>query len=372
MIDLLKNLISTAPTCENGEFGAAETLRHFFEAAGIGADLDVWDHNRANLTAILGPNTPDAVTLLFGVHLDVVPASPAHWQSNPFAAVEQDGRITGRGACDMMGGMCAAAAALADIAQSGKPLKGRIMFAATAGEETDSCGVARFIEKVKPFVSNPVGIVIPEPTGLQILRAHRGILWLKIVTHGKTAHGSMPQLGINAIEKANALLNRLKHYSIAPYRHKLLGGCSMSINRISGGSATNIVPESCAVEVDIRTLPGQHPEGIIANLQAVCDELHKNDADFKADISIIRSVDALETDARDPFVETVCRVTGIADTKAAGFTTDGPYFQKLNAPVIIFGPGDSAMCHKPNEFIDIADMQQAKAYYKALITELLT
>jgi succinyl-diaminopimelate desuccinylase len=370
MKHLLKELIGVGATCANGERGAAETLARFFKTHGIPTELDIWDQTRANLVATLGSSDSNAPTLVFGSHLDVVPASPANWDTNPFEAVETNGKIYGRGACDMQGGLCAAAQAIAEIAQANIPLTGRVVFAATAGEETDSCGVDRFIGRYKNKILHPVGILIPEPTGLDILRAHRGILWLKIVTHGKTAHGSMPHLGINAIAKANALLNRLGDYVIPHTPHALLGGCSMSINRIAGGSATNIVPESCAIELDIRTLPGQNPQDIIQSIRDICNQLNETDGEFKADISIIRAVDALETDADDPFVKSVCALTGIGDTKAAGFTTDGPAFQKLNAPVVIFGPGDGSLCHKPNEYIEIVQMEQAKEMFKKVILNL--
>lgn len=372
MKNLLKQLIAGAATPENGERQSAEILRHYFESIDIPAELDCWDKSRANLVAAIGNEAPDAPTLIFGVHLDVVPAAAENWDTPPFEAVEKDGKIYGRGACDMQGGICAAAAALTDIAASGMELKGRVIFVATAGEETDSCGVDRFVERYKGRITRPLGILIPEPTGLEILRAHRGILWLTIQTHGKTAHGSMPHLGINAIEKANALLNRLKGYTIPHEPHELLGGCSMSINRIEGGSATNIVPEHCVIELDIRTLPSQTHAAVIENLKAICDELHQNDPDFKADISVIRTVDALQTDENNPFVKMVCESAGITETKAAGFTTDGPHFRKLNAPVLIFGPGDSTLCHKPNEYIEIVHLRQTKEHYKKLIRDMLT
>lgn len=369
MRDLLKKLISTAPTHENGELQAANVLAEFFENHGIPAEVDCWDEKRANIVASIGPNDPDAPVLVLGVHLDVVPAKKENWQSDPFAAVEKDGRIYGRGAVDMQGGICAAAQAVTDIHASGKPLKGRVIFAATAGEETDSCGAKRFIEKYQDTIQNPVGVLIPEPTGLEILRAHRGILWLKVQTFGKTAHGSMPHLGINAILKMNALLNRLKDYQIPHTPHPLLGGCSMSINRIAGGSGTNIVPDGCAAELDIRVLPGQGAEEVIGGLMRICDTLKQDDPEFRAEISVIRSVDALETDGDCAFVKTVCAATGIGKTSAAGFTTDGPIFAKLGAPVIIFGPGDGTCCHKPNEYIEIEQMDRGRELYRKILDD---
>ncbi len=364
MINLLKHLIRSAPTLANGELKAGEVLADFFDQHGIDATFDHWDPARANVTASIGSKDANAPTLLFGSHLDVVPASKEHWQTDPFCPVEKDGRIIGRGAVDMLGGLCAAAAAMVDLSKH--PLNGRVIFVAAAGEETDSCGVKRFVEQFQSQIKNPLGVIITEPTGMKILRAHRGILWLKVETFGKTAHGSTPQAGINAILKMNTLLNQLQNWKIPHQPHPLLGGCSMSINRISGGSATNIVPDNCSLEIDIRTLPEQDHSVIIDDLEDLCDDLGKTDSDFKTQISIIRAVDALETPAESPFVKAVCQATGITETQAIGFTTDGPYFEKLNAPVLIFGPGDGSLCHKPDEFIEIEAMETAKQMYQSI------
>jgi succinyl-diaminopimelate desuccinylase len=369
MKELLKELIRSAPTLENGELKAAEILMDFFGQHGIPAELDSWDGNRANVTASVGPDNPDAATLIFGAHLDVVPATKENWKTDPFCPVEKDGKIIGRGSTDMLGGLCAAAAAMVDLSKH--PLNGRVIFAATAGEETDSCGVQRFVEQYRSRINNPLGVIIAEPTGMKILRAHRGILWLKVETTGKTAHGSMPHLGINAILKMNALLNRLENWQIPHTPHPLLGGCSVSPNRIAGGSATNIIPDSCCLEIDIRTLPKQDHLDIIENLKALCDSIQKEDPDFKTRISIIRAVGAMETPADSSFVKAVCNATGIHDTQAAGFTTDGPHFQKLNAPVLILGPGDGTLCHKPDEFIEINAIEQARRTYQTIACNVL-
>jgi len=369
MKELLKHLIQSAPTLANGELRAGEVLADYFDKWGISVTLDHWDKTRANVIASIGSDGTNAPALLFGAHLDVVPALKEHWRTNPFCPTEKDGKIIGRGAVDMLGGLCAAAAAVVDLSK--QPLTGRVIFAATAGEETDSCGVKRFVEQYQSKIKNPIGTIITEPTGMRILRAHRGILWLKVQTSGKTAHGSTPQAGINAILKMNALVNRLQDWQIPHTPHPLLGGCSMSINQIAGGIATNIVPDNCAIEIDIRTLPGQDHSAIIDALQNLCDDIQKTDPDFKTHISVIRAVGAMETPADAPFVKAVCKATDIHETQATGFTTDGPYFEKLNAPVVIFGPGDGSLCHKPDEFIKIDTMEQARQMYKRIISQVL-
>lgn len=370
--DLLRQLIKSAPTAQNGELNAAKVLHSFFQEHHVASHIDTWDENRANVIAHIGPDRPDSPTLVIGSHIDVVPAGPENWNTNPFDPVEKNGCIIGRGAVDMLGGICASAAAMADLQQSGKTLNGRVLFTATAGEETDSCGVKRFVQTHAESVKNPIGILIPEPSGLRILRAHRGILWLRITTFGRTAHGSMPHLGINAIEKANTLLNHLKNWQIPHTPHDLLGGCSMSINRIAGGSATNIVPDTCSIELDLRTLPDQSAQDIISDIEKLIAEIAHTDPEFKAEISILRSCPAIETKKDNPFLQKVCEAAGIHETFSVGFTTDGPLFARLGATVLIFGPGDGTRCHQPNEALEIAQLEKAKTIYFNIMQALLT
>lgn len=370
MIDLLKNLIAAAPTAENGEYQAALVLSNFFQKHGIPVQLDLWEQKRANVIASIGKHNPDIPALVIGAHIDVVPANSQQWSTEPFKSVEIDQKIYGRGAVDMLGGLCAAADAMRQIFCDKIDLKGRVILAATAGEETDSCGVKRFVETVCQTIGNVIGILIPEPTGLKIMRAHRGILWLKIETYGKTAHGSMPHLGINAIKKMNALLNHIEKWNIPHTPHPLLGGCSISPNRIAGGSATNIIPDRCALEIDIRTLPNQTQQDILKLIESLLNQIKAIDPDFKASVSVLRTCPAIETPEDNTFVKAVCSASGTSNTYAAGFTTDGPLFAQINKSIVILGPGDSTLCHKPNEYIEINELIKAKELYQKIICNL--
>jgi len=370
MKKLLQELIDTAPTVENGESACTNVLKRYFSCAGIDSTLDCWEGNRANITARLGSGGGKA-GLLFAGHLDVVPPGEGKWQSDPFRAIESGGRIYGRGSADMKGGVAALAGAMVEIVEENIELKGDVIFAATAGEETDSCGAKRFIEQNKSSLPELAGIIIPEPTDFEVVTAHRGMLWVQIETKGQTAHGSMPHLGINAISSMNVLLNRLNGYSIRHLKHAELGGCSMSINEICGGEATNVVPDHCFIRIDIRTLPSQRNELIVDELESLLDELRASSKDFDAELSVIRSVEALETDREDGFVKTICRKAGVDKTTVVGFATDGPFFGVLGVPIVIFGPGKPDVCHKPDEYIEFADVERAKDYYKSIIVDLL-
>ena len=371
MKELLKKLVKADSTLQSGELTVAEILADFFNDAGVECRVDRWNENRANFIAHI-KSTQAKPALLFLSHLDVVPPGEAEWKLPPFDAVEQDNKIHGRGACDMKGGIAASATAIAELVREKAELKGDIIFAATAGEETDSAGTTRFVSENIPNLPETFGAVIPEPTDFEIVTAHRGTLWLKITTKGKTAHGSTPELGINAIELMNALLNYLKDYKIPHAEHPLLGNCSMSINEIHGGKAANVVPDECFITIDIRTLPNQDYEQIIENFRGIFDRLKANDNRFQADISNIRSASAMVTDSETAFVKSFCRFVEIEKTRAVGFTTDGPSLAELGLPVVVFGPGKPHLCHKPDEYIDLLDLDKAKEYYKKIIKGMLT
>ena len=369
---------------------AAEVISRSFRQSGIESHIDVWHQNRANVVARVEGVSPsirgqhrkasqkgDARDtdrrkpgVLFACHLDVVGPGEATWTYPPFEAVEKDGRIYGRGSTDMKGGTAAVVTAIRRIVDSGTELQGDVLFVATAGEETDSCGATRYVDNIGQ-VPRLAGVIIPEPTDFALVTAHRGMLWLEITTTGKAAHSSTPHLGVNAIASMRRLLNELDDYEISAGPHELLGNGSMSINTIEGGKALNVVPDKCRICIDFRTVPGQDYRCIIADLEQIIAKLKSGDPQFEASVALDRRVEPLETDRDCDFVKAFCSVVGAEETKAVGYTTDGPCFVSFGAPVVIFGPGKPSLCHKPDEYIDIVDLEKAVEYYMAMIRNFL-
>jgi succinyl-diaminopimelate desuccinylase len=370
MKELLKKLIQAETTDEKGELAAAEVISAEFRRSGIDSSIDSWDQSRANIVAHV-KSVGRRAGLLFACHLDVVGPGEAAWKHPAFTAVEHDGKIYGRGAVDMKGGTAAAVTAIRQIVDSGVKLQGDIIFSAVAGEETDSAGARRFVDD-KGWLPELAGVVIPEPTDFEVVTAHRGMLWLEVTTKGKAAHSSAPQLGVNAIGSMRLILNELESYEIKTEPHKLLGKCSMSINTIAGGKAMNVVPDKCSVGIDIRTLPGQDHQAIVADLEKICAKLRADNKEFEAAVSIHRQMQSMETDSDCDFVKDFCSVIGTDKTKAVGYTTDGPYFASLGSPVVIFGPGKPHLCHKPDEYIDVTDLEKGVEHYKNIILKFLT
>jgi len=369
MKDLLKQLIQAESTAATGETAAAEVIARRFQEHGIDSRIDRWDGSRANLVAHV-KTARRRPALLFLCHLDVVGADEDGWEHPPFGATEENGRIYGRGAVDMKGGITAIVQAICDLAAWRAKLQGDIVFAATAGEETDCSGVVRFMQD-RDWLPELVGAVIPEPTDLSVVTAHRGLFWLKITTKGRAAHSSMPQRGVNAITSMKRVLDALEQYRIPVEPHPLLGDSAMSVNTIAGGEAMNIVPDRCTIGVDIRTLPGQSHDGLRYDIERILAGLKAEVPQFDAELAIERSTEAMETDPECEFVKTLCSAVGVDLTNAIGFTTDAPHLAPLGIPAVIYGPGKPKLCHQADEYIEIADLERAVDLFKNMIQTFL-
>jgi len=370
MIQTLKRLISAKSTSEVGELSAAQVVNEACSGRGLESHIEAWDGKRANVIARL-KSTGELPGLLFLAHLDVVSADEQAWHTPPFEAVEQGDRVYGRGAVDMKGGLAAVIEAMGRVARKDAGLKGDVHLAAVAGEETDSAGIERLMSQTGGL-GKLAGVIICEPTALRLVTTHRGMLWVKITTLGKSAHGSMPHIGINAIESMLSVLERIRRMDAQPVTHPRLGSGTISINRIYGGTATNIIPEVCCAEVDARMVPGQTVAATIESFKRVVNQLQSRGSRFRAKLDILKKAEALETDEASEFVQCLCRATGITETSSVGFTTDGPWLQPLGIPIVVFGPGDPELCHKSDEYIEVAELERAAAYYEAVISHLVT
>jgi succinyl-diaminopimelate desuccinylase len=292
----------------------------------------------------------------------------------------------------MKGPTAAAVAAICGVVDAQADLQGDIIFAATAGEETDSAGVLRFMQDhfggqktddrgqtegsavlrhLPSALRNLAGIIVPEPTDLAVVTAHRGLFWLKITTKGKSVHSSMAERGVNAITAMKHVLDELERYRIDVTPHPQLGPSSMSINTIRGGEAMNIVPDRCTLGVDIRTLPRQDPEAIRYDFERILARLTASVPHFEATLAVERFAGAMETDPACEFVRTFCAAVDVDLTNPIAFTTDAPHLAPLGAPIVIYGPGNPKLCHQTDEFITIADLEAGTEYFKKVMHAFL-
>jgi succinyl-diaminopimelate desuccinylase len=334
---------------------------------------DIGD-NRANVTAVL-PGSGEKPALVFNGHLDVVPVGETPWMYDPFAGVHVDGRLYGRGTSDMKSGLVAMMLAVEALRRADVHLKGDLILSGVADEESTALGAKAWVEA--GGLRGVGAIVIGEPTDLEVYIAEKGACWLEITTYGKTAHGSMPELGVNAVMHMTAALNALTRLSLPYQPHPLFDKPTMNVGTIVGGNKTNVVPDRCTVTIDMRTLPGMRHEDVIQDIRRTLDGLREAIPHFSYEMRVIAERAPVASSPEAPIVETLLTILeglGRRQTPKAtpGYATDASVFQPASgAPFLIFGPGIPQLAHQPNEYVEIATFLQAIEVYCELATRYL-
>ena len=352
----------------------AEYLADVLNCFGLKSHVDALEEDRGNIVGCL-PGSGEKKGLLLNGHLDVVPPGAQAWKADPFSGVIEEGKLYGRGASDMKSGLAALVVAAGLIAQAGVPLKGNLLITGTAGEEADSLGAKALL--THGYLENIGAAIIAEPSLLKLFTASKGVLWLEFITAGKTAHGSMPECGKNAIQMMNAIINKLVDYPFQYSPHPLLEGPSLNIGTVSGGVKTNVVPDFCKMTVDIRTVPGQNHQQIINDMHGILAELEQTIPGFTGSLSVLTNRQPVET---DPDAE-IIRMSMEASKTVLGlelnpcgvkFYTDASVFvPALGLPVLVLGPGDEKMAHQPDEYVEIENYIAAIKLYVAVILRYL-
>jgi succinyl-diaminopimelate desuccinylase len=356
------------------EIEAAKLVADWMKRVGLEAQVIPIEGQRANALGRL-PGVGNRAPLLFSGHLDTVPPGETPWKYDPYSGKIVEDRIYGRGASDMKGGLVAMIMAAGALAKAKVPLAGDLLIAATADEEAGTLGARHLVES--GAISKVTGVLIGEPSDLAVYIAEKGAFWLELTTRGKTAHGAMPELGINAILQMNKVLARLNRLRFEYQKHPLLGKPTLNIGTIFGGVKTNVVPDGCKITVDIRTVPGQNHKAIFGRIDGLLEELKKLDADFLGEVRVINDRPPLETPPQDPLVKVALQasqaVTG-QPQKPQGvmYYTDGVAFvPKLKIPMVICGPGKAGLAHQPDEYVEISKVHAAARIYAQIAWEIL-
>jgi acetylornithine deacetylase/succinyl-diaminopimelate desuccinylase family protein len=374
--DLARELVRMPTENPPGdEARAVEFLAEFLGDWGFETEVLRTDQGRLNLIARTGWGRRSPTILLNG-HLDVVPAGDeSAWTVPPYDGFIQDGKLYGRGAADMKGGVAALLWAARLIqTSSDKPADGEIVVHLVSDEETGGAQGAKFLVDQGLAVADAA--IVGEPTRLEVVIACKGAVWTRLTTRGKSAHGSVPHLGDNAIERMAEFFVKLREVPKAG-EHHLLGPPTMNLGTISGGSKINVVPDRCSVEIDQRVLPGTGLEQARAGLKNLIEK-HVAETGTEVDLEEILYAAPYEIDPAEPIVrialETAAEVTGKPKEPkgAKGFTDARFYVLEAGIPTIILGPGSITQAHTADEFIGIEQLRQAVGLYGLIITRFLS
>jgi acetylornithine deacetylase len=350
----------------SGEREIAHFVAEWCERAGLETFLTELAPGRANVVAV-ARGTGSGRSLMLNAHTDTVGVAG---MSDPFEPRLEGGRLYGRGAYDMKGSLAACMLATAEAARRG--LGGDVVLTAVADEEFASIGT----EAIAASMTADAAIVT-EPTEMQVAVAHRGFAHVEIETLGRAAHGSMPELGIDAIAKTGRVLvgiEELDGMLRANPAHTYLGSGSVHASLIEGGQEYSSYPARCVVQAERRTIPGETVQTVAREFREIVEGAGQDDADFSAEVRILASREPFEVPESEQIAELVHRhasvVAGVeAPFVGVPFWADSALLAEAGIPTVLFGPrGEGA--HAEVEWVDVESLEQCVEIYVRVATEL--
>ena len=338
-----------------GERACAKFVADYLrEECGAEVELREVTPGRPNVLGRFRSDRVGKKRVILAPHLDTV--SVGGMTIDPFGGEIRDGKLWGRGATDTKGPMAAMLWSLHELRERIAGFGHEVWFAGLMGEEAGQEGSRAFVKEERADFA-----LIGEPTGRDIVYTHKGAYWLKLRSTGRAVHASAPELGENAIYKMADVIRCVRDEvapRLAATSHPILGSPTISVGTIRGGTKTNIVPDSCELEIDTRTIPGQDPEEIDRLLKKACPGL---------EISIWQSA-PLNTDPGHPLVELLLR--NGSRLAGAPWFCDAAVFAEAGIPAVAAGPGLIAQAHTNDEWIGLSELDLGVEFYRAFLEAL--
>lgn len=367
--DILARLVAFDTTSHKSNMGLVEFVREFLDRHGVTSHpVAAPDGEKANLFATIGPEHVPGIGL--SGHTDVVPVEGQAWASDPFTLTGRNGRLHGRGAADMKGFLACVLAAVPDFAR--RRLKTPIHLVFSYDEEIGCIGVRPLIARLGRDLVRPRLVIVGEPSAMQVVDAHKGPVRWQVEVTGRAAHSSMAPLGVNAITIAGRLLAELDRIerelaALPPNARFDPPYSTLQVTHIAGGTATNIVPASCAMSFDVRALPGFHAETIEARLRAFAEtelvpEMRRTAPESGVTITRMNEVPAFAAGPGSEAVALALGWAGANETRAVSYATEAGLFQDADVPAVVCGPGSIAQAHTANEWIAVDQLEACMAF----------
>lgn len=376
-IEMIRTLVSYDTTSRNSNLHLIEFIQGYLEDFGIASEL-VYDSSgkKANLFATIG--APDKGGVALSGHTDVVPVDGQNWSSDPYQTVQLDRLLYGRGTSDMKSFIAVCLAKVPSIVE--KNLETPIHLAFSYDEEIGCVGVRTLLEKLESRPHKPRACVIGEPTGMRVIRAHKGKISKRCSIHGLECHSGLAHAGVNAVEAAAEIIAFLKREARqfrdhGPYDEEFTPGyTTVHTGVVNGGTALNIVPKFCEFEAEIRYLPSDNPDLVWERMQQFIDSeiLPEMRAVYpEANIEWEKISEIPDLASSDQ--ELVKLVEDLSNSDGAGcvsFGTEAGLFEGIGIPSVVCGPGFIDQAHKPNEFIAIDQVAQCELFIDKLVDRL--
>ncbi|MVW77911.1 acetylornithine deacetylase [Bordetella sp. 02P26C-1] len=373
----LETLVGFDTTSRNSNLGLIETVRDHLKSQGIQAWLAHNDDgSKANLFATLpASDGGEQGGIVLSGHTDVVPVDGQKWSTDPFVLTESDGRLYGRGTCDMKGFIAASLALVPEFLAM--PRKKPIHLAFSYDEEVGCVGAPVMLAELRDRGIRPDGCVVGEPTGMQVVVAHKGINLYRCCVQGKASHSSLTPRGCNAIEYAARLICRIRDVADAfkangPYDEFYdVPYSTLTTNLIQGGIAVNTIPDRCEFSYEFRNLPGTPADAIQAEIEnyiqgTLLPAMRAEYEDAQIDIRVGAQAPGLDASEAAAITQLVRALTEDRTTRKVAYGTEAGLFQALGVPTVVCGPGHIDNAHRPDEFVALDQLASCERFLRRL------
>jgi acetylornithine deacetylase len=304
--------------------------------------------------------------IILSGHLDVVPVSGQQWTYSPFEAVVVNNKLYGRGACDMKGFIGCVLASVPLIATL--RLRRPIYLSLTYDEETTCASVQELLAYVQHKYPVPYLIIIGEPTGMKVVRGHKGGCDFKTKITGKSAHASRPDLGTNAIVVASELVQFIQQLGKTYWNEQEINTSpTLNVGKIQGGSATNIIPDQCQVEWEFR--PNRHDavKELYVEFERYSDELRKKYPQAKIQTQLCTAIPPLDPTIGKEKIDVFLQTIGSYEETYVSYATEAGFFQQNNIPALVCGPGFITEAHKPDEYVELSQIEKCLSFLQKVL-----
>ncbi len=378
-IEMIEKLIAFDTVSRNSNLGLIDFVADYLAEYGVTSQkIYNDDKTKANLFATVGPEEEGGIVL--SGHTDVVPVDGQPWKTDPFKVTEIDGKLYGRGTSDMKSFSAIALALVPEMIEKG--IKKPIHFALSYDEEIGCLGSPRMIEEMVERKMKPRAVIVGEPTMMEIVTAHKGIVGLQTKIVGKEAHSSLVEDGVSAVMTGAKLVSFISEmmaenkaragsdnrYAPAP------SYTTLHVGVMNGGTAMNIISRECEFTWDIRYTSEDDPQSFIDRFNAYCDELlpamKAIDPDCSITTEMVSSTPALGPEENGE-AEAICKsITGKNSTSFVAYAAEAGQFQEAGYSTVICGPGSIGIAHQPNEYIELSQVKASEQFMRKLIDDL--
>lgn len=378
-IEQLRDLIRLDTTSRNSNLALLENIQAQLDGLHIPYELTFnADRSKANLFATIGDGSVPGLVL--SGHSDVVPVDGQDWSGDPFCLREHDGRLYGRGSCDMKGFIAVCMAMAASFKSANLPVP--IHFAFSYDEEIGCLGVRDLISELDKRAVRPLACVVGEPTMMRVVSAHKGMLDTCCTVHGQAGHSSLPDQGVNAVFVASKLINRINEIGQeiklnGPFDARFTPPyTTLHVGKVQGGTAVNIIPERCEFEYEIRNIPTQDPQQIAHQLERYAHETLLPEMLDVSEHSEIRwhteaVFPGLDTPAEQAVNNWMKRILDSEEPLAAvSYGTEAGLFSDIGIQTVVCGPGSIEQAHRANEYVEHSQIEACLRFMQDLIAHI--